>query len=141
MTAANLRESKRQQAAAKKAPAKKAPAKKAAARVAPLPKDQWKLPAKPAALTWETKTVKGIEYLVAEGARHLYRVWHGEGGDWYAAQKLKAGSWSPMAGKCKSREDAQQLAGFNEAGATWLAYRDVVGTEFAKLVETYGADR
>lgn len=42
-----------------------------------------------------------------------------------------------MAGRCASREDAQTLAGFNEAGATWLAYRDVVGVPFEQLMEDY----
>lgn len=161
----NLRETKRQQAAAKKAPAKdatvtqlpvaekaaakaahpakqpakkapaKAPAKKAA-RVAPVAKGDRKL-GKPITMEWSTKTVKDVEYHVATGARHHYRISLGEHG-FVAEQKLHAGSWSQMGGRCATVEDAKTLAGWNEAGCTWLAYRDVVGTEFAALVETYG---
>jgi hypothetical protein len=164
----NLRETKRQQAQARKtatkttatvtplpvaakAPAKKAPAKKspaekaapekapktASTRVAPRPRDRWKL-GTPAKLTWETKEFKGVERQVATGARHLYRISLGDHG-FVAEQKLHAGSWSQMGGRCATVEDAKTLAGWNESGCTWLAYRDVVGTEFAALVETYGA--
>jgi hypothetical protein len=124
-------------APAKKAAAKKAPAKKAttSTRVAPLPRDQWKLPT-PAKLEWTAKTVKEVDYEVAEGARHLYRVHHGSDG-WYAQQKLKQGSWSSMAGVCKTVEEAKTLAGYNEGGALWLAYSSVVGVPFEKLVEEY----
>lgn len=115
--------------------AAKQPAK--TARAVPVARGDRKLP-KPTTFDWTTKEVRGVEYEVAEGARHLYRVWQAEDGGWFAAQKLKAGSWSPMAGRCNSREAAQQLAGFNEAGALWLAYRDVVGLEFTKLIEQYG---
>jgi hypothetical protein len=123
-----------------KAPAKKAPAKATSTRVAPLPRDQWRLP-KPAKLVWEAKTVRDVDYQVAEGARHLYRVHRGDDGGWWAQQKLKAGSWSAMAGVCKTVEEAKTLAGFNEAGALWLAYSSVTGTPFDKLVETYGASK
>lgn len=161
---ANLRAARKEQTAAKKQPAKvtpiaekaaateaakhpavakqqlakKASAKGATARVAPVAKGDRKL-GKPVPLTWTTNEVKGQEYWIAEGARHLYRVHQGDDGGWYGQQKLKVGSWANMAGKCDTREDAQQLAGWNEAGAVWLAYRDVAGVEFANLVETYGA--
>jgi hypothetical protein len=133
-----------QPSAAKKAPAKqpakaaakKAPAKASSTRVAPLPREQWKLP-KPVKLTWETKEMRGVDYQVAEGERHLYRVHKGDDGGWFAQQKLKAGSWSAMAGACNTEDEAKTLAGFNEAGALWLAYRDVVGVGFEKLIEDY----
>jgi hypothetical protein len=124
---------------AAKAAAKKAPAKTTSARVATVAKGDRTLPT-PAKLTWEAKTVRDVDYQVAAGARHTYRVHHSDDGGWYAAQKLtKNGSWVPMAGKCSTEDQAKELAGFNEGGATWLCYRDVVGTEFGKLVDAYGS--
>jgi hypothetical protein len=119
-----------------KAPTEKAPKKVTTARVTPLPKDAWKLP-RPATLTWIAKTMRDVDYQVAEGERHLYRVHQGDDCKWFAQQKLKTGSWSAMAGACESEDEAKTLAGFNEAGALWLAYSNVVGTPFAKLVQTF----
>lgn len=125
--------------AAKAAPAPAAkkpgerPAKKAApAKAAPTVK---KLP-KAGKLTWEEKGDDGL--LQANGARHQYRVKEGSAGGYFATQRLaKGGKWVHVAGRCNTVDEAKELAGYVEGGATWLSYQNMVGIPYAKVVETH----
>lgn len=131
--------------AAKKAPAKAAPAKAAAkktapkttgTRVAPVAKDARVLP-KVAKLTWTTKDDGDLH--VANGARHQFRVSEGGSGGFFAQQRLaKGGKWVHVAGRADTLDQAKELAGYVEAGATWLSYQNMAGVAYAKVIESYG---
>jgi hypothetical protein len=125
---------------AKKAATKAAPKAKAAkgtgTRVAPVAEGARVLP-KPAKLTFEAKGEDG-DLLMAAGARHQYRVKEGASGGWFAEQRLaKGGKWVHVAGRCDTAEQAKELAGMVEAGATWLSYQKFAGIAYAKVIEDF----
>jgi hypothetical protein len=157
----NLRETKRQQAAAKKAPAKNAtvtplpvaekaaakaahpasaakqPAKKAPAnKAAPVQRELSRvapLP-KPAKLEWTEKD--GVH--LATSGRWRYRVSEGSRG-WFAEQAT--GSWTPLHGDGQTVEQAKRIAEIVDAGAHWCGwakYRTQTWAEIEKAAKEAG---
>lgn len=146
---------------AKKKPAKKAAAPKAApkaaapttpgTRVSPVAQGERVLDTKAPKLTWEAKGEDGDTYLAmghkggasadAEGnPRYQYRTAEGSAGGWFASQRLaKGGKWTTLggSGKATTKEQAQRLAEFADAGAHWLAYTVNQALTHDNVIETF----
>lgn len=82
-------------------------------------------PTAPAALVWDGDT--------AVGAKFTYRRTRSAAGFQVELRTTVRGKWVSVAGTCSTLHQTEILAGYAEAGATWLTYRKVAGAPFSKL--------